>query len=724
MSVIRNRFFFMFASFSLILMAVLIPLYASTMATLRENTIRYNEQVLVEGLNQLDRELLKLTQLGETLYSDQDIRALSYFQSEIVEPTTAEAYKLWRAMEAFNDITTIGMQFATHCGLIFENKMILTPYRSHFSPDDFYGVYVYEAGSDTYDEWIDRVKSLDSMYSFNGMNLRLENWEGSCLVFATSIPLNTRWSTIFFAVLTQSEVESQLVLPDLMDNTQLTLWTEDGTVLLESGDVDKNYASVTAVSSFYRLRAEIRIQESEFARDLLAFRNRLFAALAAYLAVTLLLSLLYARKNARPIHDIVQAVDAATAEWNLKVSECESGYGYINAFIEQADKKLKSNQLSLAKQETLIRENLLDSMLRNSRCRESSLAMFRQYFPDFPECYRMVLLLCQNAECLSALAYSDFQLRLQEVARNYLPEVSIVHFAEDKLLLIQPDEDRDMLQTRYGNLYKAINQRLGYEAVIVIGEESRDLHAFHGMYLRMQFYLHMQSRSVVFMETQANSGQNGHAFACNPDKMRDCLLDGELASALGVVQESRELLRQTGGVSEQEVQQVFYSYRGALIAIEDAYLRPVEELPGYNASANPDENFACLEDCVKRVYDALQTLKQKDNDQFDESLMQWVNNNLENPDLSVALAVEALSISGKTLQNVMHRATGMSFREYVIDKRMEKAKQMLLYTQMPISEIMTACGYASLNAFYKSFKRTFLIPPNEMREKARKDDPT
>lgn len=711
----------MFASFSLIMLAILIPLYATTMNTLRENTVRYNEQRLSEGVNSLDRELLRLMQLGETMYRDKDIRALSTLASDIVEPGMTEAYKLWRAMESFKEIGTIGAQYLTHYGMVFPNQIILTQNRMHLTAEEFYSLSVSAEEYPSCEDWLEHIRQVGSMYSLSGMKLQLEGVEDTCLIFAVPVPLNTRWGTFFYGIFTQSEIEELLLLPEQRGYSQLTLCTKNGDVLMETGDVDRDYVSICVSSSFFGLQAEMRIRESEFAQSLLTFKNRLFLSLGVYLAVTVVLSLLYARKNAGPINDIVQAVDAVTADWNLEVTKYEGGYGYINAFIEQADKKLKSNQLSLAKQDTLIRENLMSSMLRNSRGREASLAMFRQYYPEFPARYRLALICCWNMEYLSVLAYSDFQLRLQELARNYLPEVYIAHPAEDKLLIIQPDEEQQTLQARYENLYRAIDRQLGYEATILVSERSEELSALSDVYLRTCFYLNIQSRNVFFAETQSREMSRSE-FACDSEKLREFLIEGDVASALSLLQESREALRRTGGVGEMEVQQVFYSYRGALLSIADTCLSASEKLPGYDANLDPDRNFERLAECVRRLYEALQTVKQKDADQFDERLTRWVNDNLANPDLSVALAMEELSVSSKTLQSVMRRATGMSFREYIIDRRMEKARKLLIYTQEPISEIMKECGYASLNAFYKSFKRTFLIPPNEMREKARGEE--
>jgi AraC-like DNA-binding protein len=75
-------------------------------------------------------------------------------------------------------------------------------------------------------------------------------------------------------------------------------------------------------------------------------------------------------------------------------------------------------------------------------------------------------------------------------------------------------------------------------------------------------------------------------------------------------------------------------------------------------------------------------------------------------------------ISENRLQNIVRRWTGKSFLEYVESKRMGLARETLLKTSKPISQITGECGYSSENSFYKAFRRFYGVPPSELRSKA------
>ncbi len=59
-------------------------------------------------------------------------------------------------------------------------------------------------------------------------------------------------------------------------------------------------------------------------------------------------------------------------------------------------------------------------------------------------------------------------------------------------------------------------------------------------------------------------------------------------------------------------------------------------------------------------------------------------------------------------------------RRYLMSKRLEKAKQLLLNTDMTITDITLEVGFESVNYFSRLFKKTFGTSPTEFREINRK----
>ena len=61
----------------------------------------------------------------------------------------------------------------------------------------------------------------------------------------------------------------------------------------------------------------------------------------------------------------------------------------------------------------------------------------------------------------------------------------------------------------------------------------------------------------------------------------------------------------------------------------------------------------------------------------------------------------------------------MTFRDYLIQVRIQKAVHLLNETDLSVSAIAEACGFSYLNYFCRCFRRSFHSSPGEYRERLR-----
>ena len=66
------------------------------------------------------------------------------------------------------------------------------------------------------------------------------------------------------------------------------------------------------------------------------------------------------------------------------------------------------------------------------------------------------------------------------------------------------------------------------------------------------------------------------------------------------------------------------------------------------------------------------------------------------------------------------KTIGCSPQEYLVEFRMEKAKNLLKNTDMPINAVAAAVGYQDQLAFSKIFKQNFTVSPKEYAAKRNK----
>ena len=97
-------------------------------------------------------------------------------------------------------------------------------------------------------------------------------------------------------------------------------------------------------------------------------------------------------------------------------------------------------------------------------------------------------------------------------------------------------------------------------------------------------------------------------------------------------------------------------------------------------------------------------------------IKQYIEENLERGWTRNELA-EAIHFHPDYLSHFFKEKTGMSLSDYTMKIRIEHAKNLLLTTEMPVSEIALSCGYGSFAYFSKIFKRFEGIAPTEYRQK-------
>ncbi|SFB49568.1 Helix-turn-helix domain-containing protein [Cohnella sp. OV330] len=78
-------------------------------------------------------------------------------------------------------------------------------------------------------------------------------------------------------------------------------------------------------------------------------------------------------------------------------------------------------------------------------------------------------------------------------------------------------------------------------------------------------------------------------------------------------------------------------------------------------------------------------------------------------------AANAFSYTPNYLGLIFKEETGVSFSDYVVQARLEKAQELLKNTNLKIYEIADQVGYRNLNYFSKQFKDSFGLSPLEYR---------
>lgn len=100
--------------------------------------------------------------------------------------------------------------------------------------------------------------------------------------------------------------------------------------------------------------------------------------------------------------------------------------------------------------------------------------------------------------------------------------------------------------------------------------------------------------------------------------------------------------------------------------------------------------------------------------------IRYIENNLDKP-LSLAEIASHAFLSPAYLSTRFKQVTGENIAKFIYEKRMQKAKHLLLSTQDQVQSIALRCGYPSPAYFSASFRRYYQKSPRELRREAEKE---
>ena len=104
--------------------------------------------------------------------------------------------------------------------------------------------------------------------------------------------------------------------------------------------------------------------------------------------------------------------------------------------------------------------------------------------------------------------------------------------------------------------------------------------------------------------------------------------------------------------------------------------------------------------------------------QFFDRFNQIIQANLADNDFSIQQVISELGTNRTSLYNFIKTSTGMSLGKYIMKLRLDKAAQLLISSDMSVSEASLEVGIDSLSYFTRSFKQQFGVTPTEfMRTK-------
>lgn len=137
------------------------------------------------------------------------------------------------------------------------------------------------------------------------------------------------------------------------------------------------------------------------------------------------------------------------------------------------------------------------------------------------------------------------------------------------------------------------------------------------------------------------------------------------------------------------------------------------------SSRNVDETKDYLERYLMKVLELRDSTSAKKYSRLLHNALGYIDENFANEDMSLNTVASYVNISPNHFSTIFSQEMGQTFIEYLIGKRMEKARQLLMTTDMRSSEIAYAVGYRDPHYFSYTFKKTQGMTAREFRSRGK-----
>lgn len=117
-----------------------------------------------------------------------------------------------------------------------------------------------------------------------------------------------------------------------------------------------------------------------------------------------------------------------------------------------------------------------------------------------------------------------------------------------------------------------------------------------------------------------------------------------------------------------------------------------------------------MDEIGKLLLNILQTIRKEINRKYGTQISEaisYIDNNFSSNDINLEKVAERVNLSANYLSRLFKEQTGKSFIEYMTEKRLEKARELCITTNLKVYEIAEKVGYSDWRYFTKVYKKHF-----------------
>lgn len=287
------------------------------------------------------------------------------------------------------------------------------------------------------------------------------------------------------------------------------------------------------------------------------------------------------------------------------------------------------------------------------------------------------------------------------------------------------NEQRSLIIAR--EIQKHLNEKYNGDIRIGIGNFYDSIFSINTSYeeaLRVLEYNSLFSKSniISFNEIMQKSDQTVNYPFSLLEKLEESVRSGDIFGIRDTIDQLVDHMK-TENLSLFWIKNICYD---TVNTISKELLRKFKHFPLlnkpymekiYGSDINTFEDIVSI---MKEISEDVTNYLSVDRESYELRLLQkiirYIRENYQDPDFSLQSIADSLQMSPAYLSQYFKKNTEQTISEYVTRLRMEKAKELLLTTDMGVNEIAYEVGYYSVPSFIRKFREKEKVTPGQFKK--------
>lgn len=566
----------------------------------------------------------------------------------------------------------------------------------------------------SHDEWLVLLSQYDGEF-LPAQHLKVSNKEYDAIIYTTKVSTEGN----LYSCIKISDIQKLLLNNSEQTGYYITLSNLNDEILYTDLPSDANKYQTFSISNYRcNLNISIHVDNDIFQQKM----QPLYLFLSVYCFIliigSLILILSFTRITAKPVFNIIQALEHSrhipvsrnTAE-DMTVGgnllPRQNAFRYISTSISAADVHLGQYQNTILTQQKILQARFMEKALIGQLVTHKDIQNFHLYFPDFPKSYCLLLVhLWTYAE--NEAPYEEPIQLISTFLQAELPNIYQQQLSDSELLLVMSEEDFGNKRGALDFLVNNINQEEPDYFIRCIS--SRICH-------------HLESLPVAYRQLQDIDN-----LSFPEERTRVCTISDcpQLPQSLFTMTELLPLytaitysnkdmaLAKLHDYSETlntkqhspQARHIYEILKMLLTCIKLEHPRQLADLhiPPYQADK---DLYIQLESFIGSFCDLIHNSEENESDSFVKDILQYIDANYTDSNLCLATLEAHFKCSTSTIYKAFKKHGDVTVANYIAQKRMNLANELLAQNQKTINEISLECGFTNVNTFYKAYKRMY-----------------